>query len=48
MKSRVRIIRFAAALAACALPLAYSANASAVTEIQWWHSMTGKLNDKVN
>ena len=22
--------------------------AHAVTEIQWWHSMTGKLNDKVN
>src|SRR5271166_3952017 len=22
--------------------------AQAVTEIQWWHSMTGKLNDKVN
>ena len=47
MKSRVRIIRVAAALAACALPLAYSANASAVTEIQWWHSMTGALGDRV-
>jgi len=32
----------AAALAAAATA------AQAVTEIQWWHSMTGKLNDKVD
>ena len=31
-----------------ALPLAYSASALAVTEIQWWHSMTGANNDRVN
>ena len=34
-----------------ALALASScvmANAYAVTEIQWWHAMTGPLNDKVN
>ena len=31
------------------MALAFSAStAFAVTEIQWWHSMTGKLNDKVN
>lgn len=24
------------------------ASAQAVTEIQWWHAMTGPLNDKVN
>jgi sn-glycerol 3-phosphate transport system substrate-binding protein len=28
--------------------LAVAAQAQAVTEIQWWHSMTGKLGDKVN
>ena len=32
----------AAALVACATA------AQAVTEIQWWHSMTGALNDRVN
>ncbi|HEY3245641.1 MAG TPA: sn-glycerol-3-phosphate ABC transporter substrate-binding protein, partial [Phycisphaerae bacterium] len=25
-----------------------AAQAQAVTEIQWWHSMTGALNDRVN
>src|SRR6185437_13330026 len=34
---------------AIALALATAATAAqAVTEIAWWHSMTGKLNDKVN
>ena len=28
--------------------LGLATQAQAVTEIQWWHSMTGKLNDKVN
>jgi sn-glycerol 3-phosphate transport system substrate-binding protein len=28
--------------------LGVAAQAQAVTEIQWWHSMTGKLGDKVN
>ncbi len=36
--------RIAVALALAALATA----AQAVTEIQWWHSMTGKLNDKVD
>jgi sn-glycerol 3-phosphate transport system substrate-binding protein len=35
-----------AVLAAALLALA--TQAQAVTEIQWWHSMTGKLNDIVN
>src|SRR5579862_7450912 len=35
-----------AALAASALALA--TQASAVTEIQWWHAMTGANNDRVN
>src|SRR5204863_7897305 len=26
----------------------FSANAQAQTEIQWWHSMTGALGDKLN
>ncbi len=26
----------------------FAASAQAVVEIQWWHSMTGKLGDKVN
>src|ERR1700688_892452 len=34
------------ALAAALFTLA--AQAQAVTEIQWWHSMTGVLNDRVN
>jgi len=35
--------------AALALAVAVSASAAqAVTEIQWWHSMTGALNDRVN
>src|ERR1700694_4031384 len=34
-------------LAALALALVATA-AQAQTEIQWWHSMTGALNDKVN
>src|SRR2546430_13839241 len=35
----------AVALAAGGL---FSANAQAQTEIQWWHSMTGALGDKLN
>ncbi len=35
----------AAALAAATL---FASAAQAQTEIQWWHSMTGKNNDKVN
>jgi sn-glycerol 3-phosphate transport system substrate-binding protein len=45
---RMRITRFAAVLAVAALPLAYSAAAFAVTEIQWWHSMGGALGEKLN
>ena len=45
---RMRITRFAAVLAVAALPLTYSAAASAVTEIQWWHSMGGALGEKLN
>jgi sn-glycerol 3-phosphate transport system substrate-binding protein len=40
--SAVRFALFAAAL------FGFVAQAQAVTEIQWWHSMTGKLNDKVD
>jgi sn-glycerol 3-phosphate transport system substrate-binding protein len=35
------------AVLAAAFALSASA-AQAVTEIQWWHSMTGALNDRVN
>ena len=42
-----RIPGVARAVLAGAL-LAIAAQAQAATEIQWWHSMTGKLNDKVN
>jgi sn-glycerol 3-phosphate transport system substrate-binding protein len=42
-----RTKRIAALAVAIALAGAAGA-AQAVTEIQWWHSMTGKLNDKVN
>ena len=38
------LLRAALALAMLAL----TAQAQAVTEIQWWHSMTGALNDRVN
>jgi sn-glycerol 3-phosphate transport system substrate-binding protein len=34
--------------AATVAGLAMSTQALAVTEIQWWHAMTGALNDKVN
>ncbi|MCO5105672.1 MAG: sn-glycerol-3-phosphate ABC transporter substrate-binding protein UgpB [Burkholderiaceae bacterium] len=34
--------------AATVAGLAISTQALAVTEIQWWHAMTGALNDKVN
>ena len=38
-----------ASMAAAALALALSAGqASAVTEVQWWHAMTGANNDRVN
>jgi sn-glycerol 3-phosphate transport system substrate-binding protein len=35
-------------LSAAALAAALALPAHAVTEIQWWHSMTGALNDQVN
>src|SRR3954462_15139948 len=41
------IRRFGAA-AAFAATLAFAAPAQAVTEIQWWHAMTGGNNDIVN
>jgi len=41
----MHIRQLAVALAAAGL---LSANAHAQTEIQWWHSMAGKLGDKVN
>ena len=41
----MRIKHLTLALAAAAL---FSANAQAQTEIQWWHSMTGALGDKLN
>jgi len=40
--SRFRRLALAGAL------LGFAASAHAVVEIQWWHSMTGKLGDKVN
>ena len=41
--------RFAVLRATMVAALALSASAAhAVTEIQWWHSMTGALNDRVN
>src|ERR1039457_695714 len=43
-KSKSGLLR--AVLAAALLGLA--TQASAATEIQWWHSMTGALNDRVN
>ena len=42
-----RIRRLASIAVALALAGA-ATGAQAVTEIQWWHSMTGALNDKVN
>jgi sn-glycerol 3-phosphate transport system substrate-binding protein len=41
----MRIRLLAAALASAGL---FCANVQAATEIQWWHSMTGANNDKVN
>src|SRR5438876_7977983 len=41
-----RIPGIARAILAAAL-LGLATQAQAVTEIQWWHSMTGKLNDVV-
>src|SRR5438128_8481988 len=41
------ILHFGAA-AAFAATLAFGAPAYAVTEIQWWHAMTGGNNDIVN
>ena len=35
-------------LSAAALAVAFALPAQAVTEIQWWHSMTGALGDQVN
>jgi sn-glycerol 3-phosphate transport system substrate-binding protein len=42
-----RIPGIARTILAVAL-LGLAAQVQAATEIQWWHSMTGKLNDKVN
>ena len=44
----MKFTRLAATLAAASLTLVYAATAAAVTEIQWWHSMTGALNTKVD
>ena len=41
----MRIKILAAVLASASL---FAANAHAQTEIQWWHSMTGALGDKLN
>ena len=41
----MRIELLAAVLASASL---FAANAQAQTEIQWWHSMTGARNDRVN
>src|SRR3954466_5468121 len=41
-------IRRSGAAAAIAATLAFAAPAHAVTEIQWWHAMTGGNNDIVN
>ena len=41
----MRIMTLAAALAGTAL---FAGNAQAQVEIQWWHSMTGALGDKLN
>jgi sn-glycerol 3-phosphate transport system substrate-binding protein len=38
------LVRAAFALALLAL----AGQAQAVTEVQWWHSMTGALNDRLN
>src|SRR5690349_25105195 len=45
MQSRISC---AARTSLAAALLGLAARAQAATEIQWWHSMTGKLNDKVN
>src|SRR5437762_6944095 len=45
MKSRMWNLARAATAAAL---LAAAASAQAVTEIQWWHAMTGANNDRVN
>ncbi len=42
-----RIPGVARAILAAAL-LGLAAQAQAVTEIQWWHAMTGANNDRVN
>src|SRR5436305_5291141 len=41
-------IRHFGAAAALATTLAFASPALAVTEIQWWHAMTGGNNDVVN
>ncbi len=43
----IRIPR-AATLALASALLTFAASAQAVTEIQWWHAMTGANNDRVN
>ena len=40
-----RVLGFAAAISAT---LAFTTSAQAVTEIQWWHAMTGANNEAVN
>ena len=42
------MLRFIRTLGLVAFALGMAANAQAVTELQWWHSMTGALGDKVN
>ena len=41
-------IRHFGVAAAVAATLAFAAPAHAVTELQWWHAMTGGNNDVVN
>ena len=45
MKRRISV--FARAMLAAAL-VSVAAQDQAVVEIQWWHSMTGALNDRLN
>src|ERR1043166_6122052 len=45
MSHRISLLRRVALAAAM---LGFAAAAQAVTEIQWWHAMTGANNDRVN
>jgi sn-glycerol 3-phosphate transport system substrate-binding protein len=42
------MVRLVPVLFLSILASAFAATANAATEIQWWHSMAGKLGDKVN